>query len=206
MGSGSAPRPMRSDPFSTGLACRFGARMEKYRKGIPEMDSPGHRDTRLPRRHASARSFAFGPFAVLLFLFLCFLCSAEAAAQDDPMKGPWTAPEAFQDTPGRSTNPAVQLIRLYQEFLSPIAGDRCPMYPSCSEYGVECFTKHGGIKGWVMTWDRLLRCGRDDLRSAPQIVTKGGEYKYYDPVAGNDFWRVGGNRNGENDVPGNGRK
>jgi hypothetical protein len=80
------------------------------------------------------------------------------------------------------------------------------MHPSCSEYGMECFTKHGWLKGWVMTWDRLLRCGRDELRNAPRIVTKEGEYKYYDPVAGNDFWWVGGDQNGENNVPEKGHR
>lgn len=206
MVSGSAPRPTLSEPFSTDSACRFGARMEIHRKGIPEMDSPARRDTRPAGMGAALPFLACGRCAMLLFLFFFFLCSTEAAAQDDPMKGPWATPEESHNTTHTSAGPAVQLIRLYQGLLSPIAGGRCPMHPSCSEYGIECFTKHGWIKGWVMTWDRLLRCGRDELRSAPQILTKGGRYKFYDPIGANDFWWVDRNQHGENNVPGKGRK
>jgi hypothetical protein len=61
------------------------------------------------------------------------------------------------------------------------------MYPSCSEYGLQCFKKHGFVMGWTMVWDRLYRCGRDELRLCPTIVVN-GEAKCYDPVFENDFW------------------
>ena len=61
------------------------------------------------------------------------------------------------------------------------------MYPSCSQYSMACFEKHGFLMGWMMTWDRLYRCGRDELRLSPQMIVD-GKYKCYDPVENNDFW------------------
>jgi len=61
------------------------------------------------------------------------------------------------------------------------------MYPSCSQYGLQCFKDHGFFVGMAMTWDRLYRCGRDELRYCPKIVLDNG-IKCYDPVAHNAFW------------------
>jgi hypothetical protein len=38
-----------------------------------------------------------------------------------------------------------------------------------------------------MTFDRLLRCGRDELRLSPAIVVN-DELLCYDPLENNDFW------------------
>ena len=38
-----------------------------------------------------------------------------------------------------------------------------------------------------MTVDRLMRCGRDDMRLLPRVVVH-GKVKYFDPVSENDFW------------------
>jgi|TARA_B100001971_G_C18234528_1_gene566251 putative component of membrane protein insertase Oxa1/YidC/SpoIIIJ protein YidD len=51
-------------------------------------------------------------------------------------------------------------IYIYQNFLGRIKGSYCPMYPSCSNYGSESIRKHG-LKGLLMTFDRLHRCGHD---------------------------------------------
>jgi len=78
-------------------------------------------------------------------------------------------------------------VKFYRKYMSGGDGDRCPMYPSCSRYCVETFKKHGALKGWIMTCDRLLRCGRDELRlSAPIFIN--GEIRCHDPVSNNDFW------------------
>lgn len=54
---------------------------------------------------------------------------------------------------------AIFLIRLYQRTVSPLLGDRCRFSPSCSQYGIEAFSKHGFCKGLFLTAARLLRCG-----------------------------------------------
>ena len=52
----------------------------------------------------------------------------------------------------------IAFIRLYQRYLSPMKGTKCPYIPSCSQYGVEALQKHGVIKGLLLTAWRILRC------------------------------------------------
>jgi putative component of membrane protein insertase Oxa1/YidC/SpoIIIJ protein YidD len=82
------------------------------------------------------------------------------------------------------------LLEFYRGPLNHLAAVRrgdCPMVPSCSEYSRQAVARHGFAVGWVMTMDRLMRCGRDGLRWAPRTVRE-GRVKYVDPVAANDFW------------------
>ncbi len=60
------------------------------------------------------------------------------------------------------------------------------MYPSCSTYSLEAIRTQGAVKGWMMTCDRLMRCGRDELNISPTIEIN-GEYRCYDPVSNNLF-------------------
>ena len=78
-------------------------------------------------------------------------------------------------------------LALFQSIISRADGQRCPMYPSCSHYAVAAVKKHGIIKGWLLAGDRLLRCGRDETRQAPQVLVKGERYTY-DPLEVNTFW------------------
>jgi len=52
----------------------------------------------------------------------------------------------------------VGLIRLYQILISPIKGQTCRFYPSCSEYSVQSLQKYGIIKGSWKSIRRILRC------------------------------------------------
>jgi hypothetical protein len=54
------------------------------------------------------------------------------------------------------------------------------MYPSYSECSRQAIARFGFAKGWVMSMDRLMRCGRDETRLALKIVVN-GKLKYYDP-------------------------
>lgn len=87
-------------------------------------------------------------------------------------------------TPGISENP---FIRFYQRHISPADGQRCSMHPSCSAYCSRVLKKHGWFMGWIMSCDRLMRCGRDEKHIAPEIIKNGRIYTY-DPVERNDFW------------------
>lgn len=71
--------------------------------------------------------------------------------------------------------------------LSGVRGSQCPMFPSCSEYMRVAIAKHGAAKGWVMGTERLMRCGREDLRQV-KTVRVNGAVKIYDPLDHNDFW------------------
>ena len=95
------------------------------------------------------------------------------------MKGP-----APQSSPGQKVTEG--LIRIFQKYISPVDGDRCPCYPTCSQYGVEAIRKHGALVGTVMTIDRLIH-ESDEIRRVP-VIRIYGSYRYYDPVENNDFW------------------
>ena len=50
------------------------------------------------------------------------------------------------------------LIKLYQEYLSPLKSTKCPYYPTCSQYGLEAIQKFGPLKGSILAVWRILRC------------------------------------------------
>lgn len=51
----------------------------------------------------------------------------------------------------------IGLLRLYRLVISPLYGDVCKFYPSCSAYALEAVQVHGSIKG---TWLAIRRVGR----------------------------------------------
>ena len=53
---------------------------------------------------------------------------------------------------------AILPIRAYQLLLSPLVGQRCRYYPSCSEYAVQAIGRYGILRGLVLAGWRLLRC------------------------------------------------
>lgn len=52
----------------------------------------------------------------------------------------------------------IVFIKGYQWCISPMLGQRCRFYPSCSHYGLEALQKHGALKGVWLTILRLLKC------------------------------------------------
>lgn len=52
----------------------------------------------------------------------------------------------------------IALIRAYQYLLSPMLGQRCKYYPSCSNYAIEALRVHGVVRGTGLATWRLLRC------------------------------------------------
>ncbi len=71
-------------------------------------------------------------------------------------------------------------IKLYQKFVSPYKGSSCFMHPHCSLYGQLAFKKYNPIKAFMMTSDRLHRCGHD-LENY-NIVEIGDYLRYNDPL------------------------
>lgn len=74
-----------------------------------------------------------------------------------------------------------------QHFVSRADGPRCPMVPSCSQYASQAFKQHNIFVGWMLTCDRLLRCGRDETRLAPSLRTPDGP-RAQDPLSTNINW------------------
>lgn len=52
----------------------------------------------------------------------------------------------------------ILLIRVYQYVLSPMLGQRCKYYPSCSNYAIGALREHGVVRGIGLAGWRLLRC------------------------------------------------
>lgn len=50
------------------------------------------------------------------------------------------------------------LIRFYQFAISPLLGQRCRFFPSCSEYAVEAIERHGILRGGWLGLRRLSHC------------------------------------------------
>ena len=49
-------------------------------------------------------------------------------------------------------------IRAYRYIISPMLGQSCRFYPSCSCYAEEALQQHGAVRGSYLTVRRLLRC------------------------------------------------
>ena len=52
----------------------------------------------------------------------------------------------------------VRLLRAYRFAISPMYGQVCRYYPSCSAYALESVESHGALKGSWLTIRRLGRC------------------------------------------------
>ena len=55
-------------------------------------------------------------------------------------------------------NIAVLLLRLYRLVISPLYGDVCRYFPSCSAYTLLAIQQHGVIAGGFLGVRRILRC------------------------------------------------
>ena len=71
--------------------------------------------------------------------------------------------------------------------LGAVKEGTCPMHPSCSAYAKEAIDRHGPLTGSIMSFDRLIRCGRDETEIATEIYIN-NRWRYHDPVRHNDFW------------------
>ena len=55
-------------------------------------------------------------------------------------------------------NVAVLLLRGYRAVISPLYGDVCRYYPSCSAYALYAIQEHGVVVGSVLGIRRIGRC------------------------------------------------
>lgn len=71
----------------------------------------------------------------------------------------------------------IGLLKAYRAVISPLYGDVCKYYPTCSAYSLEAVQRHGAIKGTWLTMRRLVRC---------HPWSQGG----FDPVPATDVQKV----------------
>lgn len=55
-------------------------------------------------------------------------------------------------------NLAIAFMHAYRRVVSPLYGEVCRYYPSCSRYALEAYQQRGFLVGVVLTTWRLLRC------------------------------------------------
>jgi putative component of membrane protein insertase Oxa1/YidC/SpoIIIJ protein YidD len=88
--------------------------------------------------------------------------------------------DANPTAPRLSRMITLPLLNFYRAYISPAKGFHCPMYPSCSSYGKEAFSRHNPLVAFWKTSARLTRCGHDPERYG--VVAVDGVLRYYDPV------------------------
>ena len=54
--------------------------------------------------------------------------------------------------------PLLVLIKLYQNFISPLLPSTCRYSPTCSEYSKQSLAKFGLIKGSIVSIKRIIKC------------------------------------------------
>jgi len=52
----------------------------------------------------------------------------------------------------------IGVIRGYQYLISPLFGNHCRFYPSCSQYAAEAIEVHGAARGCWLGLRRLSKC------------------------------------------------
>ena len=55
-------------------------------------------------------------------------------------------------------NVCVLILRVYRAVISPLYGDVCRYYPSCSSYAMQSIQHYGVFRGTWMGTRRLARC------------------------------------------------
>jgi uncharacterized protein len=73
----------------------------------------------------------------------------------------------------------VGLLRLWQLLVSPVYGQTCRFYPSCTAYAMEAVDRHGFVRGGWLALRRLARChpwnpGGVDLVPASRMRSSAG--------------------------------
>lgn len=55
-------------------------------------------------------------------------------------------------------NILIIVLKLYRRVISPIYGQVCRFFPSCSAYALEAVTVHGAVNGTWLSARRVVRC------------------------------------------------
>jgi len=71
-------------------------------------------------------------------------------------------------------------FNFYQNWISPVRGSRCPMYPSCSQYAKKAFHVLPWYEAYPASFERLLRCGHELHLYRKVMINR--VFRWYDPV------------------------
>ncbi|WP_407937219.1 membrane protein insertion efficiency factor YidD [Kineosporia babensis] len=71
----------------------------------------------------------------------------------------------------------VGFLMLYRALISPLYGQTCRFYPSCSQYALTAVQRHGAVRGSWLAGRRLLRChpwNPGGIDHVPPVRSKSG--------------------------------
>ena len=73
----------------------------------------------------------------------------------------------------------IKIIKFYQYLISPLLGNNCRYFPSCSDYFIDCLKTYGLFKGSFKGLIRVMSChpikflgGNNGFDPAPNLNTK----------------------------------
>ncbi|MBD0293020.1 MAG: membrane protein insertion efficiency factor YidD [Jiangellaceae bacterium] len=79
----------------------------------------------------------------------------------------------------------VVLLKAYRMFISPLYGQVCRYYPSCSAYALGAVQTHGALRGSWLAIRRLARC-HPWTPGGVDLVPPRGSYRWWGLVPGMD--------------------
>lgn len=74
-------------------------------------------------------------------------------------------------------NAAIFLLLLYRKLISPLYGEVCKYYPSCSRYALEAYQKRNFVIATLLTVWRLVRCNPFSLGGVDDVPSKQNNIK-----------------------------
>jgi putative component of membrane protein insertase Oxa1/YidC/SpoIIIJ protein YidD len=132
-------------------------------------------------------SICSGMASLVLVWCLVLGTFAVAFGSPDKMKGPYV--KRHHHSSGYELETSVPRIILlgsllfFQRYISPVDGERCGFFPSCSAFAREALGRRGVATGVMMTADRLMRCTFFKRPGPDYLLLPSG--KLFDPVDNN---------------------
>ena len=78
-----------------------------------------------------------------------------------------------------STYILIKLIKGYKFLISPLLGNSCRYFPTCSEYSIEALNEFGLVKGIYLSFRRIISChpwgkgGFDPIKKEMKVKKNG---------------------------------
>lgn len=118
----------------------------------------------------------------VIIVFVVLFCSSQAIGQEleERVDGQIikTGQTYFNSVLKKKETATNDYINFYQKYISGIRGQSCPMYPSCSNYGLKVFGETNFLSAFTMMSDRIIRCGHD--HSNYSLTLRKNGFKYLD--------------------------
>lgn len=74
-------------------------------------------------------------------------------------------------------NLVILFLKGYRKFISPLYGDVCRYYPTCSAYGLGQIQQRGVVFGSVLTLARIVRCNPWSSGGVDEVKPFNGRFR-----------------------------